>query len=45
MLGLRWDADDEWRSRPDIVASHKGVVMLDISRHERKLRLNTVTVE
>jgi hypothetical protein len=40
-----WDADNEWRSLPDIIASHKGVVMLDVSRHEPKLVLDTVAVE
>jgi hypothetical protein len=45
MVRLRWDADNEWRSHPDIIASHKGVVMLDVSRHERKLRLDGVAVE
>ena len=45
MLGLRWNADDEWRSRPDIVAIHKGVVMLDVSRHEREVSLDFVAVE
>jgi hypothetical protein len=45
MLGLRWDADNECRSRPNIVAGDKGVVMLDVSRHERILRLDAITVE
>ena len=44
MLSLRGDADNEWRSSPDIVAGHKGVVFLDVSSGERKFRLDAVTI-
>jgi hypothetical protein len=40
-----WDADNEWRSLPDIIASHKGVATLDVSSREHELGLNTFAVE
>jgi hypothetical protein len=45
LLHLHRDADDERRSLPNIAAGHKGVVLLDFSRRERELGLDTVTVE
>jgi len=44
VLSLRGDADNEWRSSPDIVTRHKGVVFLDVSSGKRKLRLDAVTI-
>ena len=45
LFHLLGDADNERRSLPNIAAGHIGVVLLDVSRHERELRLDTVTVE
>ena len=34
VVGVRGDADHEWRPCPDIVAIHKAIVLLDVSLHE-----------
>lgn len=45
LVGVRGDADEEWRSWPNTVAVHKGVVLLDVSLHEGKVGLDGVTIE
>ena len=45
MVGLRGDADHEWRPCPNIVAGDIGVVFLDISGYERKLGLDALAIE
>jgi hypothetical protein len=45
MVGLRGNADHEWRVCPDIAAVQIVVILFELSMPERKLGLDAVTVE